>query len=527
MGNLLFVTAQASFSIREEEMLKKGFGILAVLILFSSTGTPKDAGTVLDDVAQAMGATNLKTLQYSGIGFAYAYNQSWRPGEEYPKYYARYTRKLDFEKGISWEETIRTQFSKPPHGGGRAPIYHPAIDTVITSENNPAFNGQSLATQGNPSMFLPGTSWSGSVVLLTPHGFIKAAKAANATVTSKTVNGQPVSVISFTFKGKYKVNGYVNAQNLIEKVETWMSDAILGDTLIETNFSDYRDFNGVKFPMKIVQKEGVAPIVFPILEVTVKEVQPNAAVNIERPGTVPGPPPDIVEPQKIADGVWYLLGTPEPHSMAVEFKDYVVIIESSRTERRALANIAAVKKLVPNKPILYHLNTHHHSDHAAGLRTFIAEGSTIITHEMNKPYYEDIVLKMPHTLNPDRLSQNPKPAKFIYMKEKYVLTDGNRSLEIYWAHGAGHSDNLLMSYMPKEKILFITDIFNQWNEPHPNDPPPGIVSSYYGALGENIKRLKLDIAQIAPAHGMGVVPVAALNKALEGKVEPPAIVPIH
>ena len=47
-----------------------------------------------------------------------------------------------------------------------------------------------------------------------------------------------------------------------------------------------------------------------------------------------------MESQKIGDGVWYLAGTPDPNAMAVEFKDYVVIIESSVTEARALANIA-------------------------------------------------------------------------------------------------------------------------------------------------------------------------------------------
>ncbi len=189
----------------------------------------------------------------------------------------------------------------------------------------------------------------------------------------------PMTVVSFTVKDKYKVEGYVNNQNLLEKVETWMSNPILGDTLIETTYSDYRDFGGVKFPMRIVQNDGV----FPVLELTVRDVQVNAPANIEVPRSAQSatPPPAHVEPQRVADGVWYLAGTPDPNSMAVEFKEYVVIIESSVTEDRALANMAEVKKLVPNKPIRYHLNSHHRSDHAAGLRAFVAEGSTIITDE--------------------------------------------------------------------------------------------------------------------------------------------------
>jgi len=40
---------------------------------------------------------------------------------------------------------------------------------------------------------------------------------------------------------------------------------------------------------------------------------------------------------------------------------------------------------LPNKPIKYVVNTHHHFDHAGGLGLFVAEGAIIITHEVNKP----------------------------------------------------------------------------------------------------------------------------------------------
>ena len=306
--------------------------------------------------------------------------------------------------------------------------------------------------------------------------------------------------------------------NLLEKVDTWAPNPILGDMIIETTYSDYHDFGGIKFPTKIAQSQGGHAV----LEITVSDVLPNAAVNIQPPSA---PPPTRVESQKMADGVWYLAGTPDPNAMAVEFKDYVVITESSVTEPRALANIAEVKRLVPNKPIRYHINSHHHSDHAAGLRAFVAEGSTIITHESNKDYYEKTVLKAPHALDPDRLTQDPKPAKFIWVKEKYELSDGDRTMDVYWVHDAGHTSNLLMSYLPKERILFITDIFNQFGEPRPNDPPPGIVTPYYAALGDNLKRLNLDPVQIAPSHGKGAVSADVLNKLLLGKVEPPAVQP--
>jgi glyoxylase-like metal-dependent hydrolase (beta-lactamase superfamily II) len=228
------------------------------------------------------------------------------------------------------------------------------------------------------------------------------------------------------------------------------------------------------------------------------------------------------EGERIADGVWYLRGTPGPNSQLVEFRDYTVIIESSVSEARALANIAEAKRLVPNKPVGYHVNSHHHGDHAAGVRAFVAEGSTIITHEMNQPFYEQAVLKNPHTLAPDRFSQNPRPANIVYVKDKYVLSDGERTLEVYHVAN-GHAANLLMSYLPSEKLLFITDIFNDFGVARPNDPPPGLVSPYYAALGDRISELKLDVERLAPSHGTQVVSVDMLRKALQGKVQVPPV----
>ncbi len=478
--------------------VKRLVAVLGVLALSGRTSTLQDAGKVLDEAGKLMSAAQVKSIQYSGTGFAYIFGQNYSPDGPPPKFYAKYSRTIDFEKGLSKEDMVRTQFENPPRGGGQQPIYTEARTSAVVTDSSP---------------------WGTGAVALTPYGWLKAAAAANPTIGAGRLDGKPVTVVSFTYKDKYTVNGYLNAQHLLEKTETWTANPILGDIPIETSFSEYKDFGGVKFPTHIVQKQGG----FSVLELTVADVQPNAPADIQAP---PPPPPVKVEGVKVAEGVWYLDGTPDPNSVAVEFKDYTVIIESSVSEGRALANMAEVKRLVPNKPIRYHVNSHHHSDHAAGLRAFIAEGSTIITHEMNRKLYENVVFKAPHALQPDRLSQNPTTPKIVWVSDKYELTDGDRTLQIFHMQGQGHAANLLMSYLPKEKLLVVTDAFNQFGRPAPNDPPPGIVTPYYGNLGDNIKRLGLEIERIAPSHGKGVVPAENLFKLLNGTVQAPAVKPI-
>ena len=91
------------------------------------------------------------------------------------------------------------------------------------------------------------------------------------------------------------------------------------------------------------------------------------------------PPPVRVTTEKLADGIWYLTGGSH-HSVLVEFADHVALIEAPQNEERSTAVIAEVKKLTPTKPIRYLVNTHHHFDHSGGLRTYVAEGATIVTH---------------------------------------------------------------------------------------------------------------------------------------------------
>ena len=79
----------------------------------------------------------------------------------------------------------------------------------------------------------------------------------------------------------------------------------------------------------------------------------------------------------------YLLGGASHNSVAVEFKDYIAVVEAPLDERRNLAVIEEIVKLIPNKPIRFLVNTHQHFDHIGGLRTYMHIGATIITHWKN------------------------------------------------------------------------------------------------------------------------------------------------
>jgi glyoxylase-like metal-dependent hydrolase (beta-lactamase superfamily II) len=131
-------------------------------------------------------------------------------------------------------------------------------------------------------------------------------------------------------------------------------------------------------------------------------------------------------------------------------------------EARSLAVNEKIKETIPNKPLKY-VERHAHYDHAGGLRTYVAQGITVVTQEMNKPFFEK-VWAQPRTLAPDLLSKEPKAAMFETVGEKKVITDGTRSLELYHLQNSGHNVATLIVYMPKEGLLYYGDGYN---------PPPG------------------------------------------------------
>jgi hypothetical protein len=146
----------------------------------------------------------------------------------------------------------------------------------------------------------------------------------------------------------------------------WIDNPVLGDTPVEIRYSDYRDFGGVMFPARIVRIQGGHPV----LDITVSSVTANPAVNVSIPDAVRTftPPAVNVEVEKLAGGVHYLRGGSH-HSVAIDQRDHVVVVEAPQNETRSLAVIAKVKQLIPGKPIRYLVNSHSHFDHSGGLRT--------------------------------------------------------------------------------------------------------------------------------------------------------------
>jgi len=461
-------------------MFRKTLTGLALAAAMVWAASAQDAQTVIGNASKELGVDTLKTVQYSATGMDFALGQAPNPSSPWPKFINKsYTRAINFETPASKVDRVRVQGENPPRGGGQQPIVgeQPQTQTIIVGADTP---------------------WAQQLeIWMLPHGFLRAAAKRNATVEAKTVSGKKYNVVTFMGDNKAKVNGYINDQNLVERVETWIDNAFLGDMPFEAIYSDYKGAGGAKFPTHIVQRQGG----YPIFDLRLTDVQANAAVNIQPAqgrggagGGGGGAGAPAAQSEKLGDGVYLITGGYA--AIAVDFKDHIAIIESGQSEARGLAVIAEAKRIIPGKPVKYVVNTHSHIDHSSGLRAVVSEGATILTHQLNKAYLEK-TLSLPHTLNPDKAQQNGKKPIVEAVGEKRVLTDGTHVIELYHLQNFGHHDGMLIAYLPKEKVLLEADGYNpQAATATPPTPP----SPYTASLYDNIQRLKLDVQRVVPVH---------------------------
>ena len=442
-----------------------------------TTAAAQDAKTIVEGALRAMGAANLNAIVYSGEAAYGNFGQSRTISFGLSSTSIRnYTRAIDFTK-----PALRETGTAVPIGGPRTPPP----------------TGPAAAPRPFELTAPSGEGWPAQMeIWVTPWGFLKGALANNATARSRKIEGVTYQVVTWSPAQKapsgqpYRVIGYINPQQIVERVETWIEHPLLGDLHVETFFKDYADFGaGLLAPVRITQSRvGMETYVTIIREARANPA--NLATLLT--ATTPPPAPPALAPvasEKLADGVYRITGGYV--SLAVEFRDHLVVLEGGQSEARGLAVIAEAKRLFPNKRIKYIVNTHPHFDHASGLAPFCAEGAIVLTDD-NSKYFVEQALLSPRTLVGDTLAKSKKKPKVDGVMEKMVLQDETRTVELHHVAGLEHSDAMLIAYLPKEKILFTADF---------NPPPAGQpVSPSIATLVQNIERLQLDFDRLVMVH---------------------------
>jgi glyoxylase-like metal-dependent hydrolase (beta-lactamase superfamily II) len=478
--------------------MNRRHAIFWMLAIVCTPALAQDAKSVVATASHAMGLDGVNSLYFYGSGASFNLGQNNNANMPWPQTSLNdYVRAIDFTQPAlraTW-----STYAVPVTGG--APMLVSAQQNILPTS--------------------PG-GWAQQLeIWTTPWGFLKGAAVNTATVQHSNVAGVHYQVVTWNAPIKspggqsYRVVGFINASNLVEKVQTWVENPVFGDLLVESDYTFYRDNDGLKYPTQIVQKRGG----WPVLQLQLLGAFKNPAklpqlMTIPVPaagGPGPGAPPAGAAPaavsEKLADGVYRIRGA--YNSLAVEFSDHVLLIEPGpQNETRALSGIAETRRLFPGKPIRYGVITHHHFDHTGGLEAVAAEGITIVTPEVNKAFLEK-ALSGPRTLAPDALAKSgKKPVIEGFKGDKRVFQDATRTVEVHVIKGLPHADGLIVAWLPKEKILVYADMFNL---PPVADPVPNPQVIGTRVFFENITRLGLDPERIVSIHSLNPDRLATLQ----------------
>jgi glyoxylase-like metal-dependent hydrolase (beta-lactamase superfamily II) len=303
------------------------------------------------------------------------------------------------------------------------------------------------------------------------------------------------------------------ATSLLSKYEIVVSDNLAGDAVQEWVFPAYRTVGGLKVPTaRVTRRAGEV-----IEEATYEDVRLNtkppesAFAKPEGHEELPTPTPAPTRETKLADGVY--LFESGANSLVVEFDTYVLVVEPYAGGRGAKPTITKAKEMFPGKPVKYVVVTHYHDDHSGGLRSYVAEGAAVVTTPANQPFFERMAASN-FTVAPDDQTRAKKKPVFEFVRGgKRVFTDGRQTVEVIDIGPGPHAREMLVVYLPKEKLVFQGDLVNL---PNSGKWMPSTVNDSTVHFVEALSRLNLDVKRVAAVHGPATS-IEDLREAVEKK----------
>lgn len=335
-----------------------------------------------------------------------------------------------------------------------------------------------------------------------PHNLVLEAlgRATNTRSLGTTrFNNRPQDVVTYATEDGQQLTLYFDAQtHLMSKFETVMFDIIVNEMAAETIFPEYRMVDGkFKIPTGRVLRRAGETIEEISYDFTFNKTLADSIFQIPEGFTLESPAPQNQTPvTKLADNVYVVRAAAGYNSMFVVFQDYILVLEAPNNDAISNGVIARIKETVPNKPIKYVVVTHHHTDHSGGVRAFVREGANIVTTPGNKNFFTRMVEDVFVASLSGRAPIARREFIETFSNKKRVFSDGKQIVEIYDIGPSPHAEEMVVAYLPTERIIFQGDLLNL-----PDDGRIEGANRTTKHFADWLEKSKLAVEKIVAVHG--------------------------
>ncbi len=390
---------------------------------------------------------------------------------------------------------------------------------------------------GFPSLFgfpggdMPSDRWASSQkqhMLLNPHLILQkvAADESLATDGGPAVLDGALHHLVVVDDDVWPISLWVSAQTgKISKLSTLENDHVLRDVELEVFYEGWETTaQGVRFPTNVVlARDGVI-----LHQETRDSVEVNAAIPDTEYAFPMGSNPQydadaakqgaessqfnqifagigipldgvqsFVAPQQVSPGVWWLQGGSH-NTLVVDQADGLVVMDAPLYNARSEAILGWTSTQFPGKPVKYVVLTHFHDDHTGGVRPFAAEGAKIITGRASAGFiHRSLTAKS--AVSPDKLAMTGMDADLIAVDPGFMFSipDAQRPVNVHTID-SDHAADMLLPYLPSQKIIWVTDLYNAADPP---GLPPPFVPNAVQLYNEITQDLQIEVTTVVTGHG--------------------------
>jgi glyoxylase-like metal-dependent hydrolase (beta-lactamase superfamily II) len=286
-------------------------------------------------------------------------------------------------------------------------------------------------------------------------------------VSSRTWRGELMDGVRFA-QGADTVSLYFDRlTGLLTVSELITDDAILGDRRGITWYTRWQQAGDVKLPRQfdsytndrllshnvvtsLVVNGPISDTLFAIPDSIARRAQPASAAS-------PAPAPVTVNLVELAPSVWRAEGGSH-HSLVIEQATQLVVVEAPQSGARFRAVLDTLKSRFPAKPVGLVVNTHHHWDHAGGVRSAMAAGLRVGTHRRNVAFVRGVAAAR-KTVQPDALSRRQTLPSIVGISDSLIVGTGDRRVVLYELP-TSHVEGMLAAYVPSARLLFASDVLS-------------------------------------------------------------------